>query len=212
MVSLTSLGTQTLTPPSASTMLLEAVEVDHHEVVDPDVRELLDGLDRAGRAADGVRRVEHAQAARVGALAVLAVAGRGARTIASRGRLTPYASFRSPEMCSRIVVSDRPGVSPPMWPVWPSRVSEPSSRMLSGLLRGLLLHRGGAVGAQRVGDVDAGDVVVQVPVDEEAAGQHDDQDHGQREGHGLDDAVLGGTRSRCRGVDSDKGRSSVRVR
>src|SRR3954452_9544387 len=36
-------------------------------------------------------------------------------------------------MCRRIAVSDSPGVSPPMWLPFPSRVSEPSSRMFSGL-------------------------------------------------------------------------------
>ncbi len=30
-------------------------------------------------------------------------------------------------------MSDRPGVSPPMWPVCPLRVSEPISSTLSGL-------------------------------------------------------------------------------
>ena len=36
-----------------------------------------------------------------------------------------------------------------------------------------------------------GDVPVQVPVDEEPAGEHDDEDHGQGDGHGLEDTVPG---------------------
>ena len=54
----------------------------------------------------------------------------GRSTIASRGMLTPYARFRSAERCSRIVVSERPGVSPPM--LVPSRLSEPITSTLSG--------------------------------------------------------------------------------
>ena len=69
----------------------------------------------------------------------------GRATIASRGSETPYTVFRSAEMCTRIVVSER-------WPmsVWPSmslpapaRVSEPITRMLSGSppLSGFFLTR-----------------------------------------------------------------------
>ncbi len=54
----------------------------------------------------------------------------GRSTMASRGMLTPYARSRSAERCSRIVVSERPGVSPPM--LVPSRLSEPITSTLSG--------------------------------------------------------------------------------
>ncbi len=52
--------------------------------------------------------------------------------MASRGRLTPYARFRSAERCSRIVVSERPGVSPPMFV--PSRLSDPITSTFIGRL------------------------------------------------------------------------------
>ncbi len=53
---------------------------------------------------------------------------------ASRGRLTPYASFRSADTWIRIVVSERSSVAPSDSRSLrsPSRESEPMTRMLSG--------------------------------------------------------------------------------
>ena len=58
----------------------------------------------------------------------------GRATIASRGSETPYTVFRSAEMCTRIVVSERSPmpVSPSMSLPAPARESEPITRMLSG--------------------------------------------------------------------------------
>ena len=71
----------------------------------------------------------------------------GRSTIASRGMLTPYARFRSAERCSRIVVSERPGVSPPM--LVPSRLSEPITSTFIGFLGPSTFTAVGPVVAQR---------------------------------------------------------------
>ena len=58
---------------------------------------------------------------------------RGALVIESRGMLTTTADFRSPDRCRSSVVSDPPPGVVPNSVVPRSRLSEPITRMLSGL-------------------------------------------------------------------------------
>ena len=114
---------------------LEPVEVDDDVVVDADAGELLELLDRAAGAADVEGVVPHRSGGGRRDLLAGVVVGRPAgSTIESRGMLTPYACCRSPERCSRIVVSDRlpMPVRLSMWSPGASRLSEPMIRMLIG--------------------------------------------------------------------------------
>ena len=66
-----------------------------------------------------------------GAYVVTNLKPRKLKGIESRGMLMSWARSRSADRCSRIVVSERPGVSPPM--LVPSRLSDPITSTFIGL-------------------------------------------------------------------------------
>ena len=76
VVSLTSLGHAHLDAAEGVDHVPEAVEVDDDEVVDADVRELLDGLDVQAGPPTAYAALNMAQPTGVGAVAVLALARR----------------------------------------------------------------------------------------------------------------------------------------
>ena len=191
VVSLTSLGTQTSTPPRASTIFLKPLKSMTTK-----------WLIRMSVSSSTVLIVHAGPPTAYAALNMLRPPGSvplpslrshsGRWTIASRGRLTPYASFRSAERCSRIVVSERPGRVAADVPGLPLAGVGAEQQDVERLVRlAGLRDLGRPVVAQGSGDVDRGDVPVEVPVDEEAAGEDDQQDQRHGDGHGLHDPVPG---------------------
>ena len=172
-----SSGTQTSTPSTASTMLLEAAEVDDDVVVDAHPGGLLELLDRAGRSAVGVGGVPHHVGAAGDGVAVLGSCSRDGRPASRAGwrRRTP--TRRSAERWNRSVVSDPPPASWSMPQPSQSRESEPITRMLIGCLGAWMWTLSGRF-VELVGDVDDVEVAVEVAVEE---GHREPAHHAQRQ-------------------------------
>ena len=170
--------------------VLDAVEVDDDEVVDRQSGDLLDQLDGAGRPADRERLVELALEAALGAAALgLHV---GSVTQVSRGMLMTSARWRPWYRCTSITTSDcaravdlrRAALAALADAGVRAHHEDVERRQVAGGRGGRRRRTGSASAQLVVGAGVDGDVRVQVPVDEVAAGRRQPQEQRERDAHG----------------------------